>query len=118
MHLMHQRSATFDTDHLAEVDMRIAKGIGEFLHSHFAGHFWQVYVDSHQNLVTITIPILLGNWKYSYRLSDFGMEKALKAGGEILERFNIPRSRIDVPAFCEARKKSVSRISQTPPGGV
>jgi hypothetical protein len=99
-------------------DMQMARGIGRYLHSLYEGHFWQVEVDSKQGYAAITIPLLLGNWKWKIPLTELSQAMVRKAGGEILERFKIPRSTIDVGAFLGAKKNAVSRASQTPPGGI
>jgi hypothetical protein len=97
--------------------MAIAKMVAEDLHTYYRGHFWAVHVDSKQGICLITIPVLLGNWKYKIPLTGLTTEMVVRAGGEILERFNIPRSSLDVAAFVAAREKRVSRASQRPPTG-
>lgn len=110
-------SATFYDPDRDKVDLQCARGIGRLLHDHYQGHFWEVMVDSKQGIATITISVLLGNWKYLIKLDDLSPAMVITAGGEILERFNIPRSSIDVAAFVEARKRRVSRARQKPPTG-
>lgn len=114
----HERAGAFaeeeEKNRLA--DMATSKWVAEVLHSHYRGHFWAVSTDSKQGVCLITIPILLGNWKWCIPLGKLTPAMVIKAGGEILERFDIPRSRIDVAAFCTARLKAVSRASQRPPG--
>jgi hypothetical protein len=117
LELRHERNGTHGDEHIA-ADMDMAKQVGECLHKHYRGHFWAVHVDSKQGVCLISIPVLLGNWKYLIKLRDLTPLAVFNAGGEILERFNIPRSALDVAAFCEARKLAVSTINQTPPGGV
>jgi hypothetical protein len=99
----------------AKVDRATAAGVFRLLQTSYRGHFWRVEVDSHQGVCTITIPVLLGNWKYIIHLDKLTPQAVIRAGGEILERFKIPRSAIDVAAFCEARKRRVSRTSQKVP---
>jgi len=115
--LQHQRAGVFAEEGRknAGADMAITKWVAELLHSHYRGHFWAVATDSHQGVCLITIPTLLGNWKWCIRLNELTPWMVIKAGGDILERFNIPRSAIDVAAFCEARLRRVSRASQKPP---
>lgn len=98
------------------IDMQTARGVGRLLHSHYAGHFWSVEVDSRQGVCLIGIVLLLGNWKYKLPLASMTPADVIRAGGEILERFNIPRSSIDVAAFVNAKKRAVSRASDKPPG--
>lgn len=116
---MRERSGAFDDEEQANAaaDMATTKAVAEILHSHYRGHFWAVATDSKQGCVLITIPILLGNWKFMLKLKELTPAKVIKAGGEILERFNIPRSSIDMAAFCEARTRRVERHNQAPPGG-
>jgi hypothetical protein len=116
MRLQRQRSAVFDDTETASFDLTMACETGLTLHSHYRGHPWTVEVDSKQGVCLITLPILLGNWKYTIPLKMLNPAMVIKAGGEILERFNLPRSRIDFASFLEARGKSVSRASQRPPG--
>jgi hypothetical protein len=101
---------------LNERDMRIAARVGEILHFHYRGHFWQVTSDSKQGVVTITIPVLLGNHKYVIKLAGLTDASVIEAGGHILERFKIPRGQLDVAAFVNARNLAVSRGNQQPPG--
>lgn len=101
----------------AAADLTTTKWVAEVLHSHFRGHFWSVEVSSHQGLCRIGIPVLLGNWTWNIPLPLLTHAMVLKAGGEILERFNIPRSSLDVAAFVKAREHRVERVSQKPPTG-
>lgn len=110
----YQRSSVANDRH-AEFDMTLAREVGRTLLAHYPGHFWAVECDSKQGICTITIPILLGNWKYIIPLTRLNPQMVLRAGGEILERFKIPRSSLDLAAFLDARKKRVSRASQKPP---
>lgn len=120
--MQRDRAGTFaeEEEENAAADLATTKWVAELLHAHYRGHFFAVATDSHQGVCWITIPILLGNWKFMLRLKDLNPAKVIKAGGELLERFNIPRSNIDVglAAFVDARKRSVSGIRQKPPGGL
>lgn len=118
LHTKHERSATHteaDRDHTA-IDQSIAESVGRMLHHHYRGHFWMVHVDSKQGVCLITIPVLLGNWKYKIPLTSLSEAMVVRAGGEILERFKIPRGNIDIAAFVSARGKAVSRANEQPPG--
>lgn len=117
MRLQHNRPGTFPADEArARAELRIAKGVGELLHKHYRGHFWQVEADTKQGVCLITIPVLLENWKWKINLAELTPEAVVRAGGELLERFNIPRGDLDVARFVEARKHRVSRATQRPPG--
>lgn len=104
-----------ETDPNADWDMMVAKAITRVLLSQYRGHFWEAYCDSKQGVAWITIPLLLGNYKYVFRLSDdITPAMIVRAGGEILERFNIPRTSLDVPAFLAAKKFAVKNGGAPP----
>lgn len=105
-----------EADPHAAWDLMVAKAITRVLLGAYSGHFWAVEVSRKQGIATITIPILLGNWKYKFSLSeDIQPRHIIRAGGEILERFNIPRTNLDLPAFLAAKKNAVSRASDKLP---
>lgn len=119
MELKYDSGGTF-TEREAETaasDLTTTKWVAEVLTNHYRGHFWSVQVSSQQGLCRIGIPVLLGNWTWNIPLGLLNVAMVIKAGGELLERFNIPRSSLDVAAFVKAREKRVSRVSQKPPTG-
>jgi hypothetical protein len=104
-----------EQDTRAQWDLMVAKAITRVLLSQYRGHFWVVECDSAQGIAWISIPVLLNDWKYVFHLSeDITPAMILRAGGEILERFNLPRSSLDVASFIAARKMAV-RNGGTPP---
>lgn len=99
----------------ADYDVMVAKAITRVLLSQYRGHFWEAYCDSKQGIAWITIPLLLGNYKYIFHLSnDITPAMIIRAGGEILERFNIPRTQMDVASFVAAKSRAVKN-GGTPP---
>lgn len=85
-------------------DVSICKRVASVLYGAYPGHAWAVEVG--EGLVKITIPALLGfNWGYFLHLDRMQKKDIVRAGGDILERFAIPRSGVDVAAYVEARKK-------------
>lgn len=94
----------------AKADVELAKRIGERLHLHYPGHPWYVEVEHAQGIAKVSIPSLMG-WTSYYvihlsRLAvDPNMTEVTKAGGEILERYRIPRNKYDFFAFAEACNK-------------
>ncbi|MCA1458086.1 hypothetical protein I6F35_33675 [Bradyrhizobium sp. BRP22] len=104
-----------EEDKRAAWDLMVAKAITRVLLAHYRGHFWAVECDSAQGIAWISIPLLLGDWKYVFHLSeDITPAMIVRAGGEILERFKIPRSSLDVASFIAAKKLAV-RNGGTPP---
>ncbi|HWW46305.1 MAG TPA: hypothetical protein VNZ94_00500 [Xanthobacteraceae bacterium] len=105
-----------EKDPHAAWDMMVAKAMQRVLTAHYRGHFWETYCSRKDGIAWITIPLLLGNWKWVFKLSeDITPEMIIRAGGEILERFNIPRSGLDLPAFLNAKKRAISRANHALP---
>lgn len=90
-------------------EVTLCKAIGRILYSHYPGHPWSVEVMADQGIAKITIPPLLGvNWGYILHLDKLtaSPKPIIEAGGHILERFNIPRSTIDLAAYITAEEKN------------
>lgn len=86
-------------------ELALCKRMGRVLDFHYPGHPWAVSVDIRQGVAQISIPALLGNWAFILHLDgDTSDQMIVRAGGEILERFHIPRSTIDVAAYMKAFK--------------
>lgn len=103
----------------AQHDLDLSRRIGEVLERHYPGHFFLVEVDSRGGIAHISIPILTENWRYNIPLpllhGDPSMRMVVKAGGEILERWRIPRSGLDVAAFRAAMRHKIHGPKQKPP---
>lgn len=106
-----------EADPFAERDLMVAKALTRVLLGAYPGHFWETGADHKQGIAWITIPLLLGgNWKHVFRLSeDLTPADVIRAGGALLERFNIPRSTLDLPAFLAAKSRAISRASDQVP---
>jgi hypothetical protein len=103
-----------ESDPWAQWDLMVAKAITRVLLSQYRGHFWVVECNRAQGIAWISIPLLLGNWKHVFHLSeDITPAMIIRAGGQILERFNIPRSNLDVASFIAAKKFAVK--GEAPP---
>jgi hypothetical protein len=90
-------------------DLMVARAITRVLLGHYRGHFWEVNVSRKQGIASISIPILMGpTEKYFIRLSEsITPAHIIRYGGELLERWNIPRSPMDLPAFLTARERAM-----------
>jgi len=92
----------------------LAKTTGELLEQHYSGHAWMVRVEMGKTggLISISIPAIMGNLYYfNIQLSTADSPEAFKkkilhAGGEILERFNLPRGAFSEVEWKEAMAKS------------
>jgi len=83
-----------------------ARRVFELLKRHYPGHLWAVDFSLARGGAAISIPILLGgNWVYFIRLADLTPAMVVRAGGEILERYRLPRGRFELGSFLEARAR-------------
>lgn len=91
----------------AEFDMSIARGIGELLNKHYFGYSWKSYADSKQGVVGFSIPELMGPTLHMVinlkKYSDLTPQLIVAKAGELLERMNLPRGRIDMAQLAWAR---------------
>lgn len=93
-------------------DLALTKRIAETLERHYPSHPWMVEVNHAQGVAFISLPIIMrNNQKYVLHtdkfLSDPGLRSVIRAGGEILERHNVPRSGFRLDDFLRARANSV-----------
>jgi hypothetical protein len=86
------------------VDLELAKTIGDTLETHYPGWGWQVNINSDKTggVVSVLSGVLNddlhSNYGYVLHLANIynykdTVKKAILAGGELLERCNMPRSR-------------------------
>lgn len=85
-------------------DMRLTKRVAQLLEWHHPGHFFRVTVDHEQRLLLIELPPLLErphcfNIPLTVIYSDPGLRTVVRAAGEILERFKMPRTRWDTDQY-------------------
>lgn len=99
-------------------DIAMATQVAQVLHQHYRGHYWSVSVDSKQGVCLIWIPTLMRHWKYVINLSRDELTPAavIKAGGEVLERHNLPRGALNVDRYQEARAVADASSQKAAPG--
>lgn len=78
----------------AITDMNTAKAIAEKLWQQYPGHLWAVNADTHNNIANVQLMGVSGQWGFVLHLDkiDPGMQIVMRAGGEILERYNLSRT--------------------------
>lgn len=91
-----------------EADKTAVRLIGERLNEEYPGHPWYVEVSYRQGIAKISIPILMGDNFYILHLVNMtaDMRQVARAGGEILERYQLRRgafNREDFRAACAKR---------------
>jgi hypothetical protein len=81
----------------------LAKDVMDLLHRHYPGHAWAVQINEFGRMLNIFNTLLHPVWGYTIRASDImddpRREKAVLAGGEILERFGLKRGMLDMEAY-------------------
>ena len=90
----------------ARADLAAARAVRRILDTAYPGHDWDVIADSGQGYVAFRSPALMGaNFAYLIKGKDLTAEAVLKGGGELLERYRLPRGKFDLDRFLEAREK-------------
>lgn len=90
-------------------DLALTNKIAETLERHYPSHPWMVKVSHAQGVAMIKLPILMKRNEESVlhidRLAcDPGLRSVVRAGGEILERHNVPRAGFAIDHFLHARE--------------
>ena len=99
-------------DPFQAVSLRMCKEVMRVLLDHYPGYAWAVTTDYAQGYIGISLPALMGpTFKYVIfidHISDANsMDRELKkAGGEILERFQLSRRGLFLPEYCDVRAKN------------
>lgn len=104
----------YHEDTIAPADLMLAKRVTDVLMRHYPGHPWAVTVQHAQGVVIIKIPLLtdasgasaLGNTHgmvLHIDKLDPALNKVVRAGGELLERWNIDRTAYSKRAYRESR---------------
>jgi len=83
-------------------DMLLARRIGEALETHYPGWAWAVSIDL--GVVNVVSLKLSGTWGFTFKIEQItgDMKNVIRAGGEVLERFNARRGRFTVDAWRDA----------------
>lgn len=102
-------------DRATLLDMALSKQIAEALHKHYPNQLWGVNVESRTGLITIRNLYLAGNWGYQLKMGNVysasALEKdAVRAGGEILERFRMNRGTFDADQWSSAPTDFAGRL--------
>ena len=97
------------------MDIALAKQIAEGLEAAYPGHLWAVNVQGDQGIATIHNMMLSGRWGYimhlDKRYSASETIKAAKMGaGEILERYNVARGRMNNDHMTDLKQDFAGRI--------
>lgn len=95
-------------DPFARMDMANAQWMMNVLLQEYPGYPWRCIYDGAQKMAYLSIPILMGlNKFWAINLFTDEMTDGLlkRAGGQLLERYRLPRNRFDIDRFLEAREQ-------------
>ncbi|MGP0093131.1 MAG: hypothetical protein ACLPKB_24800 [Xanthobacteraceae bacterium] len=95
-------------DPFREYDLWVANGMMALLKAAYPGHFWACQHDTRQRIAKIGIPILMGvsNWMViNLKTHELTPGLVIASGGEILERYRLPRGRLEIGSFLDARAR-------------
>jgi hypothetical protein len=92
---------------LEAYEFGVAKTIFEKLWAHYAGYDWKVKVNAIGGIATIQLPRLHHSTiAYILKLDDLasdpGLRGVVKAGGELLERWNLRRGQVNRAQYRDA----------------
>ena len=88
----------------AAADLAAAASVRRMLDTAYPGHDWEVVADSAQGYVAFRIPALMGmNYAYLVKGRDLTPAAVLNGGGELLERYRLPRGKFDLDRYLQAR---------------
>lgn len=97
-----------DNPNIEANDYVVARNIAECLQKHYPGHLWGVTCEGKAGIATVRNFSLSGKWGFIIKLSElFGdteYRSVKRAGGEILERFNLSRGRVNEDRIMELPK--------------
>ena len=96
-------------------DIFLAQQIADALEQAYPGHLWAVNVQGEQGVATIHNMMLSGRWGYvmhlDKRYSASDTVRAAKMGaGEILERYNVARGRINYDSMTDLKQDFAGRV--------
>lgn len=95
-------------DKFAAMDMANAEWMFNVLNREYPGHAWRCRHDGRQGMAYLSIPILMGInkfWAINLKTDPLSRDLLVRAGGEILERYGLSRTRFNLGEFLEARAK-------------
>lgn len=88
-------------------DAFVASRMMEILSHHYPGYPWDVVSNAQQGVVHFGIRVVMGETlRWVIKLAqwdDLNPKLVIDGGGELLERFNLPRAGFEVMSFIEAR---------------
>lgn len=89
-------------------ELAVARRVGQTLEHHYPGQPFEIRVDAKQGVLMIRLNPMMGlHWHVIHLTtikSDPALRCVVRAAGEILERYNIPRANFSLDHFLAARE--------------
>lgn len=104
-------------------DIELAKKIYDILDKYYSGHPWAVWADHRGTNGTADILLLYPNrngqiYKFGYKLhiarldTPYIKKKVMVAGGELLERYGLPRARANINSALDAKNNGLDKTGR------
>ena len=108
---MHQLILNNDAGK-AMAELSAAKGIAEELERRYPGWAWMVEVDVEQGILKVWSLRIPGRWGFLLHLSKLDPEgkAVMRAGGELLERYNMRRGKHQAGATLGTERDAQGRM--------
>ena len=116
----HEAPSDGAADPHKEWDETVCRAIGRLLHGAYRGHDWQVWVSREAGIAKIWLNCLMNPaFPYVLHLTELLRPRdVIHAGGEILERYRVPRSAVDFGLMADIRNTMGPLATRmVPPGG-
>ena len=87
-------------------ELLLSKKVGEHLNKHYPGHLWAVHVRG--GVVMVQNLLLSGKWGFILKEKDLDpdLKMVMRAGGELLERYNVSRGRLSNASMANVKKSN------------
>ncbi len=96
-------------DPYKEADASVARELEHYLNQHFpAAYGWKGFSDLAKRVIGLRLPVLMPEnvwYVINLRTHPDYQPVIVRAAGELLERYRLPRDRFDLGAFLESRAK-------------
>lgn len=105
-----------EADPFHEANQALSRRMWEVIQLHYPGHPLTTGANHKQGVCMIYFPIFT-TWPYILKIAnlkaDPGMKRVVKAAGEILERYRMPRAGFDLTHLVNAMNRFQPKITQT-----
>lgn len=98
-------------DQYAAADAALSKRVFATLQQHYPFHTWNVEVNHAGGIVKIRLDVVMPKSRWfvlhiARLASDPGLRSVIRAGGDLLERYNLPRRAFHLDHFLAARSQT------------